>query len=653
LTLCRGSISRAEASISAIHDQANRTAFAAVDLGQKLLQIEGSINGSSQIAYNNGQTLQQLLQACQASSSSPSNYLGLLPSSPDFFLARARTLASNGTVSEYHTKIGRIILLRDGRSYLDVTPIHSRPASPFELLSSFLPERYTVDTAIPRFFSYSCYQKNCTEFTKVRHYDVFYSRSPRQWIRLSLSVTIGIESRYWNLERLTEHEVHTDGSYHSDFGFSHGGCIPAALYSIFAGLIEAHPNLDEGNNISIYVQEQPNRNGGMQITGVRERIAKPRIDTSDYLREITKELYHMNCPRYRESDIVQRPMSQWFYNCYFIAFLNSKWVLEWRFSSDSFQVELFLYSLRLYHCLRGTTGISKLVGIVLNEKQNCIKSFLTEIPTRGEIFRILAREKKAGSPVSWTRREKWCRQIVRAVAEIHSKGFVIGSLGHTIDGGVAIDGEDNAIIWRFRCLVRHSSSGNGWAGFFPPELRQISVEKHEIQPLQIRPPMDIFHLSMWIWLVAMNENSLHSRLFCNAAGCPVASQGATCKELHVNPISLPELRAEVPEYVNKIVAACRQKNPNDRPPAWNILEMFPTTDNITTSQKVTSDLNDASPHVATTASSWIQPVKPDSMLAVSSADNNVTDAAVSNPHFIRVEELENANFFSSGVTLAQ
>jgi hypothetical protein len=27
------------------------------------------------------------------------------------------------------------------------------------------------------------------------------------------------------------------------------------------------------------------------------------------------------------------------------------------------------------------------------------------------------------------RREKWCRKIVEGVAEIHSKGFVVGFLG--------------------------------------------------------------------------------------------------------------------------------------------------------------------------------------------------------------------------------
>ena len=58
----------------------------------------------------------------------------------------------------------------------------------------------------------------------------------------------------------------------------------------------------------------------------------------------------------------------------------------------------------------------------------------------------MARGQRAGRPVSLARRQKWCRQIIEAVAETHSRGFVVGTLGHVLDGAVAVNGEDNAIL---------------------------------------------------------------------------------------------------------------------------------------------------------------------------------------------------------------
>jgi hypothetical protein len=64
-------------------------------------------------------------------------------------------------------------------------------------------------------------------------------------------------------------------------------------------------------------------------------------------------------------------------------------------------------------------------------------------------------------------------------------------------------------------------------------------------------------------------------MFCEAAGC-TTPKGVTCLEQHVNPVELPPpTGSQVPEHLLRVVSACRNTNPHDRPAAWELLKMFP------------------------------------------------------------------------------
>lgn len=181
----------------------------------------------------------------------------------------------------------------------------------------------------------------------------------------------------------------------------------------------------------------------------------------------------------------------------------------------------------------------------------------------------MAREQRAGRPVSWARRRKWCKQIIEAVAEIHSRGFVVGALGHVLDGAVAVDGGNNAILWRFRCFLRQVGTQEG---FIPPEYRQAASEQ---RALPMRPDMDISHLVMWLWLVAGGCTLQTSNLFCRVIDYPLVAQDLPCYESYTDPVELPKLGLQIPGYFQEIVSCCRQADPKDRLPAWKLLEMFP------------------------------------------------------------------------------
>jgi hypothetical protein len=60
--------------------------------------------------------------------------------------------------------------------------------------------------------------------------------------------------------------------------------------------------------------------------------------------------------------------------------------------------------------------------------------------------------------------------------------------------------------------------------------------------------------------------------------------GHFCDESHIDPIALPRLPENIPLYYRDIIDACRAEEPNERPAAWRLLELFPSTSNSESSQ---------------------------------------------------------------------
>lgn len=104
---------------------------------------------------------------------------------------------------------------------------------------------------------------------------------PRSWMRLTLSVTMSIGSRYWASEELAwcDNEAHVR---------PHGGYLLVNLSSPLAGLLTANPGLDDGSYISIFLREAPEGIDSVQGQDIPIKMEIPNTDISNYLREITK-----------------------------------------------------------------------------------------------------------------------------------------------------------------------------------------------------------------------------------------------------------------------------------------------------------------------------------------------------------------------------
>lgn len=92
------------------------------------------------------------------------------------------------------------------------------------------------------------------------------------------------------------------------------------------------------------------------------------------------------------------------------------------------------------------------------------------------------------------------------------------------------------------------------------------------------PEFDVFQLGFLLWHLYRDQDQQGSKTFCSLARCDNATL-ATCEE-HGDPIALPKAAADVPDYLDRVIALCRQEHPHKRPAAWEIIHMFPTDKEI-------------------------------------------------------------------------
>ncbi|KAK0630998.1 kinase-like domain-containing protein [Bombardia bombarda] len=369
-------------------------------------------------------------------------------------------------------------------------------------------------------------------------------------------------------------------SQNSDRQQLKGGYPPAAreLCRFVDQYLADHLEIEEELHVSLHLQGSP-------LSVVDDKTCRQREETfhfavtssdSDISRRLEKaalECLHMNCPMYLEDEVVKLPIKSNLRDGVFFSLVDSKMAFDYHFLSHMRQVEHTLHSLRVLHCLRGVKGVAKLYGIVLSQRTRRLKSILVEVPTRGPIFELMDQAKRAGNPVSWKQREIWCRQLTKTISEVHSRGFVVGTTGY---GSVAIDDNGDAKLWQFS-FVLHSPLTRYFKGIIPPippENSMGHLSPEQDISINILPQIDVYYLGLFFWLVA--------GYYCNPwVGSQCVLHSCTnnpCSTIHTEAIALPDLGDDVPEYFKRIVAACRQEDPMDRPPAWAVLEMFPRDD---------------------------------------------------------------------------
>ena len=272
----------------------------------------------------------------------------------------------------------------------------------------------------------------------------------------------------------------------------------------------------------------------------------------------------LGCDQYLEDEIVQvqmlNPPSR------FASCVNGAIVYDLRLSDSEPTAEL-LYNIELLHRMKGILGLARLVGIVTDTSRKNLKGYLIEFPrARWRIDRIAL-----DRSVSWSRRQKWARQLIESVAHLHSQGLVAGMIC-AYRMPVILNDSDHVHFWYFRDTF---VIGRRQGGYYPPEyqhLRKASSTMTEAHCPILTSKTDIFHLGLMLWTLA-SQQSLFQSLICTKSNC---QKGSLCNdESHSKPIALHPLPEAIPQYYKDVMNSCVAEKPEDRPSARELLTKFP------------------------------------------------------------------------------
>ncbi|MCJ1279359.1 hypothetical protein MMC21_007183 [Puttea exsequens] len=421
---------------------------------------------------------------------------------------------------------------------------------------TFLGEQYTIETRLGEPAAVVAMTEiHCSSIHRLQKYFLIFAEAPRLWRRVTVSATILRSSQF-----SVGSEVAAP-----DLILSTYKTLPGDLQHQLQGLLKNLTLLESVTNISLTIVEHFTGNYTIDTPSV---VVSKDLEES-YLNneaEMLRDIEHMDCPQYLQSEvIVQERMDAVTY----IALVESRPCMERKmpFSGAGLPgdngLKRFWQDLKLAKSLYECDGVVQFIGVVLDDTRTHIKSFLQELPALGTIRSILAHTELRGERVPWSVRATWASQIITAVAEIHSKGFVVGLL-HINFTGVRSDGR--AILNLRKRGYRHSINREGEIA---PESR--TVPTHSPQPRELDFSSDIFMLGMLLWHLAEHRNN-NAGYLCLRNACTSVPHHS-CKAEHINPVELPPcMDKEVPEAFNLIISLCRQADPKKRPPARTLLQ---------------------------------------------------------------------------------
>ncbi|KAK3683056.1 hypothetical protein LTR37_020594, partial [Vermiconidia calcicola] len=205
-------------------------------------------------------------------------------------------------------------------------------------------------------------------------------------------------------------------------------------------------------------------------------------------------------------------------------------------------VDEFLYEVNALDSLLDAQNVVQLEGLVTDDSGSVVKGLLISYASQGALVDMLF-DFRSTADLPWHRREKWAKQIVQGLSDIHEAGFVQGDF--TLSN-IVIDENDNAII----IDINRRGCPVAWE---PPELGRL-IDSGQRIGMCIGVKTDIFQLGMVLWALAeiVDEPERVER-------------------------PLPPMVDEVPSYFRGMVESCLCERPQGRPSALRLLHQFPHT----------------------------------------------------------------------------
>lgn len=248
---------------------------------------------------------------------------------------------------------------------------------------------------------------------------------------------------------------------------------------------------------------------------------------------------HLPCRQYKESELhFDEHMSGFVYR---VNVGEHTWIKKEIPGPDS--VDEFLYEVNALSELVDAKNVIQLKGLVVNEDKSLIKGLLLSYADQGALIDILYDSKEGHiSRVPWERRERWAKQIVQGLSNIHEAGFVQGDF--TLSN-IVIDENDEAQI----IDINRRGCPVGWES---PEMVPL-VESGQRLSMYIGVKSDLYQLGMVLWALAMEKDE---------------------PERQRRPLTLEDAEADVPKYYRDLAAICLAEKSKQRLSARDLLALF-------------------------------------------------------------------------------
>jgi serine/threonine protein kinase len=207
-------------------------------------------------------------------------------------------------------------------------------------------------------------------------------------------------------------------------------------------------------------------------------------------------------------------------------------------------IEEFLYEINALNSLGYSENVINFHGVVVDEYDEYVKGLLISYADGGALIDVIYDNCKDpnGRGLGWEVRERWARQIVQGLADIHESGFVQGDF--TLSN-IVVDHKDDAKI----IDINRRGCPVGWE---PPEATPLLESNHRIS-MYIGIKSDLYQLGMVLWALAMEEDE---------------------PDLEGRPLFLgPEVK--VPDWYRQLTETCLSPDPRRRLQASQLTHMFP------------------------------------------------------------------------------
>ncbi|EPE31339.1 Protein kinase-like (PK-like) [Glarea lozoyensis ATCC 20868] len=248
-----------------------------------------------------------------------------------------------------------------------------------------------------------------------------------------------------------------------------------------------------------------------------------------------RSINHLNCRRIREDELVFDSHLSGF--VYKVRVDGQVFIKKEIPGPDT--VDEFLYEINALHQLSGSRSVIQFGGVVLDNKGEHVKGLLISFAEQGALIDVIY---DGEGHLPWRRRERWARQIVQGLSEIHEAGFVQGDF--TLSN-IVIDAYDNAKI----IDINRRGCPVGWE---PPEVRDL-IESNQRISMYIGVKSDLYQLGMVLYALATQHDEPETQ----------------------RPLDVSRFPAEIPDYFLDICNRCLSIDPRSRSQASTLLKIFP------------------------------------------------------------------------------